>query len=494
MNESPQKGVEAAQDGAGGRLPRDLLSDVFSTFPDDGLDENIRAFSRFLCEFGAGPATQGLHLLPDGRLIDADQPDFATTQTGLFIADRKIAQVFDARYGAALTDTELRLLRGLIAGMSLKEISAVDGVSYQTRRNQLKAVMEKSGATRQAELVATMTALLVLTATRNADEDRNAQSALRRLLDGFYAGNARVYSPHFKDGRSMLVLDLGPAGGRPVVHMHSAFFPVFPFPDDMGLLEALNLRVITPMRPGFFGLPVEWKTPADERIDDFTASLAAFLEDFGLADAPVFSHAHGVVAAVSLCQRLGHRGPQLVVHSGQYTPPEQHRRQPAHIRGQFKLLEKSPRLLLELYRLLARSVARPSKLEQTLERIFGGSPADMAALRAPSVQAWLRKVICRAGRDNIPGIVSDIQTMHADWVSDMLALPTPVTMFYGRHDTYSNLGELTKRFADQPVDLRVKDDQGLISMMFQPREILTCVAGLHPCRAGQPHDFRHEAG
>jgi len=483
VDETPQAENEAARAGAPRPLPRDLLFDVFRPFPGDDRDESIGTFSRFMAEIAAGAPARGIHLMPDGRLIEPRQPGFAKQQTGTLIADTKIAQIFEARYGAPLTEAELRLLRGLVAGMSLKEISAADGVSYQTRRNQLKAVMEKSGATRQAELVATMTTLLVLSATRNADDQQKAQGRIRSFLDEFYPTKARVYSPHFGAYRSLLVLDLGPTDGMPVLHMHSAFFPVFPFPSEMALLDELNLRVITPMRPGFFGMPVAWETPVEERVEGFTTALAGFLEDFDLADAPVFCHAHGIISAVSLCRRLGNRVPRLVVHGGQHTAPEQQVRHPPHIRAHFKLLEKSPRLLLELYRLLAQAVARPAKLHDTLAKVFGKSAADMSALSDPARQAWLYQIISRVGRDNVPGIVADTQAMQTDWVSQLTMLPMPVTLFYGRDDRYSNFDQIAAQVAGTEIDLRLQDDQGLISMMFQPETILTYIAAQHPCKA-----------
>lgn len=54
----------------------------------------------------------------------------------------------------ALTPTEATLARWLMTGRSINEYADERGVSIQTARTQLKAVLSKTGMRRQAELVA----------------------------------------------------------------------------------------------------------------------------------------------------------------------------------------------------------------------------------------------------------------------------------------------------------------------------------------------------
>jgi DNA-binding CsgD family transcriptional regulator len=53
-----------------------------------------------------------------------------------------------------LTPSEARVARGLAIGETLEEIAATGGVAISTVRTQLRLVMEKTGCTRQAEVVA----------------------------------------------------------------------------------------------------------------------------------------------------------------------------------------------------------------------------------------------------------------------------------------------------------------------------------------------------
>ncbi|WP_443748224.1 helix-turn-helix transcriptional regulator [Asticcacaulis solisilvae] len=60
-----------------------------------------------------------------------------------------------------LTPSEARVARSLAAGESLEEIAEQGGVALTTVRTQLRQVMEKTGTTRQAEIVALLTGVSI---------------------------------------------------------------------------------------------------------------------------------------------------------------------------------------------------------------------------------------------------------------------------------------------------------------------------------------------
>lgn len=55
-----------------------------------------------------------------------------------------------------LTPAETRLLTGLMAGQTLREIAAGSDLSVHTLRNQLKSIFRKVGVKRQTELLSVM--------------------------------------------------------------------------------------------------------------------------------------------------------------------------------------------------------------------------------------------------------------------------------------------------------------------------------------------------
>ena len=58
------------------------------------------------------------------------------------------------RFG--LTQSEMKLAERLLAGRSLKQCAAELSIAYETARTTLKAIFQKTGTRRQAELVLLM--------------------------------------------------------------------------------------------------------------------------------------------------------------------------------------------------------------------------------------------------------------------------------------------------------------------------------------------------
>jgi DNA-binding CsgD family transcriptional regulator len=75
-----------------------------------------------------------------------------------------------------LTPAESRLATWISSGMSLRDSANQIGITYETARNQLKAVFAKTGAHRQAELVA-LRASASGNLTPSPDDDSKNQSS-----------------------------------------------------------------------------------------------------------------------------------------------------------------------------------------------------------------------------------------------------------------------------------------------------------------------------
>ncbi|WP_244513119.1 MULTISPECIES: helix-turn-helix transcriptional regulator [unclassified Ensifer] len=59
----------------------------------------------------------------------------------------------DLKVSCGLTPAEIRIASGVAAGLTLKEMSQANGVSYETIRTQLKSIYAKTGVNSQAALV-----------------------------------------------------------------------------------------------------------------------------------------------------------------------------------------------------------------------------------------------------------------------------------------------------------------------------------------------------
>jgi DNA-binding CsgD family transcriptional regulator len=103
---------------------------------------------------GDNTATMVVHIIP----IRRSAHDIFTRSYALLVvtpvAAPRAAPIELMRSLFDLTPSEARVARGLAIGETLEEIAATGGVAISTVRSQLRVVMEKTGCTRQAEVVA----------------------------------------------------------------------------------------------------------------------------------------------------------------------------------------------------------------------------------------------------------------------------------------------------------------------------------------------------
>ncbi|WP_340644611.1 helix-turn-helix transcriptional regulator [Phenylobacterium sp.] len=108
-----------------------------------------------------GTATLVLHLIPISRSAhDIFGPSFALLLATPVSSERApsvdlMRSLFD------MTPAEARVGQAMARGQTLEDVATDHGVSINTVRNQLRAVLEKTGCARQAELAALMANLAV---------------------------------------------------------------------------------------------------------------------------------------------------------------------------------------------------------------------------------------------------------------------------------------------------------------------------------------------
>ena len=92
-----------------------------------------------------------------GPATPSHRPASSSSSTRLRPRARTRDASLRSRYG--LTPTEIRVATALAEGLSVRAIADRHGVTYETARSQIKAVLSKTGTSRQAELVALMAKL-----------------------------------------------------------------------------------------------------------------------------------------------------------------------------------------------------------------------------------------------------------------------------------------------------------------------------------------------
>ncbi len=174
-----------------------------------------------------------------------------------------LADAFD------LTAAEISVLRAVTAGDTVAQIAARAGRSQGTVRTQVHALLAKTGARSQVELVRLTNLLLrSLPGTDASTPDNDRRPILRRrpLL--------------LPDGRRLDVFLFGDPRGRPVLWLQSTLGLFVPTRSADSDLRRRRIRVLVPIRAGFGA-----SDPAPEGSDVYALAVAdtlATLAEFGL--------------------------------------------------------------------------------------------------------------------------------------------------------------------------------------------------------------------
>lgn len=169
---------------------------------------------------------QGYFLLkiPESNLVCVATTSYdEINQSELFVAWR-------------LTAKEIEVCKKLLQGEKLNDIAEQHNRSIHTLRNQLKSILSKSGCHSQQDLVREFyqTSLSTQISPKPHTVDH---PALRTLL--------------LEDGRTLAWAESGVPDGVPVVLCHNIFQSRWCRHYDESIVEALNIRLIVPDRPGF---------------------------------------------------------------------------------------------------------------------------------------------------------------------------------------------------------------------------------------------------
>jgi DNA-binding CsgD family transcriptional regulator/pimeloyl-ACP methyl ester carboxylesterase len=294
-----------------------------------------------------------------GRIIDLG--------SGMAHRSFKEPNTADALLG--LTPSELRLARLLADGMSAGAAAAEAGLSAETVKSYRRSIFAKLGINRTRTLRRLMTETRALQALSEAGEVR---------WDRPVGGNLRVLvGPR---GRSIALIDYGPASGRPVLLFHGSSTGRLAAPPMLAALSSRGFRVIVPQRPGF-GLT----SPGG--LDDGVDDLALVCERLAIGPVDVIARDGGVALAMAFAaghpSRIG-RGVML----NPRRPSGAARSDASPINAMTALLLKHPRLADPYARMLTRQT-RSDLLGRLLSGVYQSIEADRVCAENADVIAHL---------------------------------------------------------------------------------------------------------
>lgn len=205
-----------------------------------------------------------------------------------------------------LTDSEQRVAMQLVCGYSLKEAARVHGVSYETRRAQLKAILSKSKLKRQADLCNFIIVQLLseIENEETVEFDQIRDAGFENYIRTFLPNHVRSHTAIAEDGRRHRFIEMGPDNGRSVLVLHGHYIPYLT-QSAIDILISHRLRLIWCLRNGMLG-PGDRILSFEQHIDHATRSIEIARELFSPARRAVPVVAVGCAAQYAIAHAEKH--------------------------------------------------------------------------------------------------------------------------------------------------------------------------------------------
>ncbi|MHA6262606.1 alpha/beta fold hydrolase [Arenibacterium sp. CAU 1754] len=354
----------------------------------------------------------------------------------------------------ALSRAEVDIVRNLLAGHSLREIAAQSGRSEHTVRNQAKAVLAKTGAPGQVDLIRLVVFLINQEGSTRPVNEENA--ALRDEI------------MRMSTGLDMQVIHMGPENGYPVLFLHGMLDGTAPLHFFQSEFKRRKLRVIAPVRPGFGrSQPV---ARADQALDFFTDHLIELIEKTGVKRPVIFGHLGGALFGHILTCRLGKRVAGMVGDCG--VSPIVRLSQLARMAPRQRVVAYTARFAPALLPTVLRAgIAQidSKEVHDFTEALFkSGSQEHQVMTRLDLAELFATGLSFSIEQGHI-GFATDSHYVVRDWSREIDRLDTRVIYVAGAHDPVNNVADAVAAMKNRPnVEVRVIEDAGQLLFFERP--------------------------
>ena len=359
-----------------------------------------------------------------------------------------------------LTAAEVRLAARLREGLTLKDAAADLGVSFNTVRNQLRAVFDKMGLNRQSDLV-------------------RALSQLSQLSRGVVApaaevngGPPAVQVHRLPDGRGLAYRMYGVTAGRPLLMFHEGLGSSLLPPGAQALAEALGLQVISLERPGFGKSDPDPSYSFDGVADD----VVHLCDSLGITTTRIAAILSGAPSAIRTAIRLGKRAEGVLLCSGR--PPRSPQRT-SWIGDQFRTqLSANPWVADSLYAIFQKRLT-PAFVGRLFASSAADAPGDVAYMTAnPWVTTFMAAYVAESVAVSRRGAVDEIRAFSRSGNLTAEGLTCPVEVWHGQNDRFAPLSDLLDFLGDRATRVHVSPDMGHLLPLRRWDDILRHAAGL----------------
>lgn len=375
-----------------------------------------------------------------GPVQGRDDPRIGGGGTALVFQSEAIAHLVALDFpDMPVTQVEQRILFHLVAGLDLREMADLDGVSYETRRGQFKALAAKLQTSRQIDMVRMLLGrLLVLLGNRPA-MDRQHQLFFQETGDPRYGGG-RPFVMQGPDGVELRAVEVGKPRGAPAIILHPQAWPLLSAAESQALADQ-GLRTLWPLRDGALA-PDATALPLHAQRARSLEAIRITHEMFCDGPVPLVGLISGAPYAIEAALAMPERFSCLVIVGACHAPRTAGPGPGALRRGLYWIARHSPSFLGVALGLLSAQISRPGAYVRAMQNHHAESPADLAIIEQAARDKLMERMQHRYC-GSLAAIRNDFlfQTIF-DW-SVMSDLAMPVFFIHGGEDPVHPVGSIT---------------------------------------------------
>lgn len=362
------------------------------------------------------------------------------------------------RESFGLTPAETRLAARLRDGLTLKDAAAELGVAFNTVRNQLRAIFDKLGLSRQSDLIRALTQLTSLAGLLG---ETQASGPLGPSVAATERGAVQASPPiqlfRLADGRSLAWREYGDPGGCAVLLAHQGLgCSVLPRGSD-ALARDLGLRLICSERPG----AGRSDPRPDFSLDGVADDMIALTRDLGVERLQVAGVMAGAPFALAVAARLGPAVGRVLLASAR---PSGQMAETDKDAGNRVVLFRRRILrnawLSDLLFSLMRVQLNPRQIERFV-RAAASAPSDVAYLRAhPAVLEFIVDYITESLAVSSRGVADEVKCAARNPQLDLAGLTAPVVLWHGADDPMTSVADVSAWIGGREQETRMFPDVG----------------------------------
>ncbi|MEL6520515.1 MAG: alpha/beta hydrolase [Pseudomonadota bacterium] len=335
-------------------------------------------------------------------------------------------------HAARLTKAEAVALLQIVGGASWRDAAAVDGVTVETKRKQFKSASAKLGVSGQIETVIRVLSQLSMLNSHRMHAMQDHQT-LQEFWAKFLARETRLSIIPANSGRHLRFFEAGPATGRPVLVFHGTAFPIILL-DKAEILHELGIRVIAPLRRGYFE-NANYNIDVNS-LDTALQDAATVLDMAGLEKVDVLGSGFGVAYASYFAANYSNYANKLICLSPFI--PVQDNSQPNALADLINALGKIGSDTEQIKELIGQYIdhkSNPHSLIKLFDGLLASTEIDREYLREPVSNSFkIYELLAEVYRVSMFGIVQDFQYDVQNYTSVFQKIECPIALIRGAED------------------------------------------------------------